>query len=200
MRLRFRFSPSVLLAGAGVALLAAASTQWLWGNYREREDRLEFVRQLSAPAPPVSAFEKPEPPVALGVLRIKRLGVEVLIRPGANHATLAEGAGWIPGTALPGRSGNVGIAAHRDTFFRELQDIRIGDEITLLTTAGERTFRVEGTRIVDPSQTDVLAPTLRDTVTLVTCYPFDFVGSAPQRFIVRATLVPVKPGKLTRES
>jgi sortase A len=96
--------------------------------------------------------------------------------------------GHIPGTALPGDSGNVGLAAHRDTFFRRLRDIRPDDEIVLTTPDGTFRYTVEGTKVVEPGDVWVLDPTEEPALTLVTCYPFTYVGSAPQRFIVRAPL------------
>ena len=97
--------------------------------------------------------------------------------------------GYIPGTALPGEAGNVGLAGHRDTFFRQLRDIRPDDEIRVATPDGIFSYRVERTLIVNPTDVWVLDPTSTATLTLVTCYPFTYIGSAPQRFIVRATLM-----------
>ncbi len=196
MRIRARISAAFWIAVAGGLLVLGAAGQWFWGEYRERQDRLAFTANLELPRlhPPLPVSLVPPPPVSgVGVLRMPRLGLEVLIRRGSSHATLAQGAGWIPGTALPGKHGNVGVAAHRDTFFRPLRNVRLGDQLTLLTPDGERHYRVQETRIVEPSAVSVLAPTRQDTVTLVTCYPFDYLGSAPQRFIVSATLVPPPP-------
>ena len=97
-----------------------------------------------------------------------------------------KGVGHIPSTSLPGESGNVAIAGHRDTFFRTLQDIRRDDDITLATTAGTYHYRVDSLQVVRPNDTQVLAPSDRPSLTLVTCYPFHFVGSAPNRYIVHA--------------
>ncbi|HYG62359.1 MAG TPA: class D sortase, partial [Thermoanaerobaculia bacterium] len=99
---------------------------------------------------------------------------------------LRRGAGRIPGTALPWEEGNVGVAAHRDRFFRGLKDIQKDDLVTLTTVHGTYQYRVESTEVVTPRDTHVLADTGEDTLTLVTCYPFYYVGSAPKRFIVRA--------------
>jgi sortase A len=97
--------------------------------------------------------------------------------------------GHIPGTALPGEDGNIVLAAHRDTFFRPLRNIQKGDEIALTTLSGAYRYRVESIQIVGPDDVGVLSPTKQPTLTLVTCYPFYFVGSAPKRFIVRAGLI-----------
>ena len=103
--------------------------------------------------------------------------------------TLRGAVGHIPGTALPGERGNAGFAAHRDTFFRPLQGVRKGDEVIVTTPRGVYRYSVTGTRVVEPENVSVLDPTKETALTLVTCYPFDYIGSAPQRFIVRASLL-----------
>jgi sortase A len=102
---------------------------------------------------------------------------------------LRRAVGHIAGTALPGQTGNIGIAAHRDTFFRPLRNIRRDDVITLTTLGGEYHYRVVSTKIVDPNDVAVLNSDGKEILTLVTCYPFYFIGSAPNRFIVRAARV-----------
>ncbi|HKE95309.1 MAG TPA: class D sortase [Povalibacter sp.] len=122
-----------------------------------------------------------------GVLRVPRFKLQVPIYEGTSDFTLNRGAGWITGTAdIDSETGNIGIAAHRDGFFRPLKDIKVGDEIFLDTLTATRQYRVTKLDIVDPSNVSVLAPTSAATITLVTCYPFYYVGSAPKRFIVRA--------------
>ncbi|MEO7793356.1 MAG: class D sortase [Thermoanaerobaculia bacterium] len=128
------------------------------------------------------------PPLA--VLRIAKLGIEVPVLPGTDDKTLDRAVGNIAGTARPGEAGNVGIAGHRDGFFRGLKDITTGDRIELETLTGKQEFEVTSIRVVDPSALEVLAPTPQPTLTLVTCYPFYFVGTAPQRYIVRAEAAP----------
>jgi len=125
-------------------------------------------------------------PSPTGVLRIRRLGVEAPIYEGTDEGTLNRGVGHIDGTPLPGASGNSGLAAHRDSYFRALKDIAAGDAIEIVTRATIVTYRVERTWIVAPEDVWVVDPTPAPAVTLVTCYPFYFIGSAPQRFIVRA--------------
>ena len=125
-------------------------------------------------------------PPPLGILRVSRLRVEAAVLEGTDESTLNRAVGHITGTAQPGTAGNVGIAGHRDSFFRALKDVAIGDTIDLATPAGPVVYRVEQTWIVTPDDVWVLAPTPVPALTLVTCYPFYFVGSAPQRFIVRA--------------
>ena len=123
----------------------------------------------------------------LGRVDIPRLGVSVAVLQGTSSRTLRLGAGHIEGTPLPGDTGNSGIAAHRDTFFRELKSIRENDEIQLQTATKLFHYQVDWVKVVDPDDITVLEPsTSGSTLTLVTCYPFYFVGSAPKRFVVRA--------------
>ena len=125
-------------------------------------------------------------PLPLAVLRIARLGIEAPVLEGTSDWVLNRGVGHIDDTAVPGADGNVGIAGHRDGFFRALKDINTGDVLEIETRAGVAQYRIERSWIVDPDDVSVLDPTTVPAVTLVTCYPFYFVGSAPQRFIVRA--------------
>jgi sortase A len=136
-----------------------------------------YVRALNEDAPP-----------PLAVLRIPRIGLEVPVLEGTDELTLDRAVGWIEGTARPGEPGNVGIAGHRDGFFRGLKDVKSGDSIELLTLTGAQSFRVAEIRIVSPDDVRVLHPTVVPVITLVTCFPFYFVGSAPKRFVVRAAL------------
>ncbi len=126
----------------------------------------------------------PDKPIA--VLRIEKLNIRVPVFSGTTEVVLNRGAGWIPGTARPGDSGNIGIAAHRDGFFRALKDIKIGDPVELFTAVGKSQYTVEQIEIVNPDNVAVLRSRRVSSITLVTCYPFYFVGSAPQRFIVHA--------------
>jgi sortase A len=127
-----------------------------------------------------------EPGESLGRIEVPRLGLQVIVAEGVDDTTLRRAAGHIPGTPLPGAEGNVGIAAHRDSFFRPLKDVALGDEVVVTTPYGTFRYQVESTRIVMPEDVEVLDPTPERTLTLVTCYPFFYVGSAPQRFIVKA--------------
>ena len=133
------------------------------------------------------------PPAAtgglIGRIEIPRLGLSVIVVEGVDRLILRRSVGHIPGTALPGQPGNVGISGHRDTFFRPLRNIRQDDIITLTTLLGEYRYRVVSTKVVSPSDLDVLDPSENEILTLVTCYPFYFVGPAPDRFIVRAERV-----------
>jgi sortase A len=138
--------------------------------------------------------ETPPPQVEqgelIGKLEIPRVGVSAVVVEGVGKKDLRRAVGHIPNTALPGeQGGNVGLAGHRDSFFRGLKDIREGDLVTLKAFDGIHRYVVESTRVVTPRQTEVLAPTGESTLTLVTCYPFYYVGPAPKRFIVTARAV-----------
>jgi sortase A len=124
----------------------------------------------------------------LGVLKVGRLGIVAPVVEGTDDLALNRGVGWIVGTARPGEPGNIGIAGHRDGFFRALKGVLPGDTIELDTLRGVQTYRVDQTRIVSPEDVSVLRPRAGPSVTLVTCYPFYFMGDAPQRFIVHAAL------------
>jgi sortase A len=116
---------------------------------------------------------------------------------GSDTGTLARAAGHIEDTALPGEPGNVGIAGHRDTVFRAVRRLRVGDPLTLTTADRRFQYRITSLMIVDPTEVSVLDPTGHPTMTLVTCYPFAFVGPAPRRFIVRADLVEIESRRST---
>lgn len=125
----------------------------------------------------------------VGRLSIPRLRVRAIIREGTTNRTLAVALGHIEGTAMPGDPGNMGIAGHRDTLFRALRNVRNGDDITFETTRETWFYRVEKTMIVGPTDVAVLNAGRARELTLVTCYPFDYVGAAPKRFIVKAELL-----------
>ena len=125
----------------------------------------------------------------VGRLLIPAVNLNVMVLEGTDRWTLNRAAGHIEGTALPGRTGNVGISAHRDGYFRNLGHIARGDEISILTPEKTYTYAVESTHIVNPGDIEVLAPSDQPVLTLVTCFPFYFVGDAPQRFIVKAQLI-----------
>ncbi len=122
----------------------------------------------------------------MAVLTAPKFNIRVAVLEGTNEFDLNRGVGWIAGTSKPGQHGNVGIAGHRDGFFRFLKDIREGDEISLETLTGAIPYRVEEIEIVTPDRVSVLGARPVDSLTLVTCYPFYFLGDAPQRFIVHA--------------
>jgi len=130
------------------------------------------------PHGPSQAQRQPKPSSVIGRMRIPRLGVMAMVREGADGGTLERAVGHIPGTALPGTEGNVALAGHRDTFFRPLRNIRKDDAIELETTGGTYRYRVESTKIVTPRDVSVLnSSPNQKTLTLVTCYPFYYIGS-----------------------
>jgi sortase A len=133
-----------------------------------------------------------EPRTPLAILRVPRVGIEVPVFNGSDDWVLDRGAGRIEGTASPGEPGNIGIASHRDGFFRPLKDIAVSDTVILETPHGLTWYQVVDLRIVDPSDVWVLDPTEENVITLVTCYPFYFAGSAPQRFVVRARSIAIE--------
>ena len=130
---------------------------------------------------------KVEASLPLAVMTIEKLGIQVPVYDGADDFNLNRGVARIKGTARVDAEGNLGIAGHRDGFFRGLKDIAMGDQIELQTARGIAVYTVSSITIVEPSDVSVLAPTPERTITLVTCYPFYFVGQAPKRYIVKAT-------------
>jgi sortase A len=129
--------------------------------------------------------------VPVAVLRIPTIGLEAPVLEGTDDVTLNRGVGRITGTARPLESGNIGIAGHRDGFFRGLKDIMPGDVIELESGGAHASYAVDQIEIVAPNDSSVLQPRSKSAVTLVTCYPFYFIGSAPNRFIVHASLTQV---------
>ena len=129
-----------------------------------------------------------KPVESLAVLRIPVLHLEVPVLEGTDEVTLNRGVGRIAGTSLPGQGGNIGIAGHRDGFFRRLKNIRTGDAIELVTMSGTDVYVVDQIRITNPADVSVLRPSAERSLTLVTCYPFYFVGPAPNRYVVGASL------------
>jgi sortase A len=156
-----------------------------------------FQQELESVSPPSVSAERvrqlPVPPTPGGVLgriEITRIGLSAMISEGTDGRTLRRAVGHIPGTPLPGQQGNVVIAGHRDTFFRALGNIHNEDEITLTTLNGTYRYLVDSIQVVAPEDTQVLDGSDDTILTLVTCYPFYFVGPAPKRFIVRAHKIP----------
>ncbi|HEX4076786.1 MAG TPA: class D sortase [Candidatus Acidoferrales bacterium] len=130
----------------------------------------------------------------IGKIEVVNLGLSVVVLEGDDAHALRLGAGRIPWTAQPGQAGNIAIAAHRDTFFRPLRNIRQGDFIRLITSAASYTYSVQWTKIVGPHDMEVTAATPGPTLTLITCYPFYYIGAAPNRFVVRAREIATGPG------
>ena len=126
-------------------------------------------------------------PLLLGRIEIPRIGLSAIVREGDDNATLAVAVGHVPGPARPGERGNMALAGHRDSFFRPLRQIRVGDLIRFDAPGRRYEYRVDSTEVIGPEETRVLAPPGDAVLTLVTCYPFGYVGRAPNRFIVRAS-------------
>jgi sortase A len=198
----------------GLLLLGAFFLVSGWGKYQGWSDIRAFEAAMASDASRVAAHDAgtryaPEPDYSLwsekrvtdyhashtqrddpplAVMSIDRLGLKVPVYNGTDEVNLNRGAGRIEGTGWIDSPGNLGIAGHRDGYFRVLKDIEVGDSIGLLTHAGKSEFKVSSITIVDPSDVSVLAPTEDSSITLVTCYPFYFVGHAPKRYIVKGEL------------
>jgi sortase A len=142
---------------------------------------------------PVLKATRLVPGSVIGELEIPRIGLSAMVIEGDTDSILRRAAGHLEGTALPGEPGNVAIAAHRDTFFHALRDIRDNDVIVMNTLRGTYQYEVESIEVVEPDNVGVLADSAEPTMTLVTCYPFRYIGPAPDRFVVRAKLISSNP-------
>lgn len=172
---------SLALGYVGFTLLDARLYQASAKQSLEGEIQVEKKYPVTQPKPAVKKGE------VLGRMDIPRLGMSIAVLHGTNSRVLRLGAGHIEGTPLPGEAGNSGIAGHRDTFFRGLKDIHPRDEIQFQTATGLFHYQVDWVKIVEPDDITVLEPSATESaLTLVTCYPFYFLGSAPKRFVVRA--------------
>jgi len=206
----------LVLLSAGILCLGWFAWNWGATEVDQRWSAYEFNAALRGQTPSVTDFlqratEKDEtgptaappstqqprvqvPAGVIGRVEIPRLKISAVVRHGVDDKTLKRAVGHVPGTALPGQPGNVGIAAHRDTFFRNLRGVRMGDTIRMVTSTGTYEYKVQSLKIVRPVNVEVLDPTPEPALTLVTCYPFNYVGSAPKRFIVRAKQIsPAEP-------
>jgi sortase A len=182
----------VLLGYCGLSLTSSWLFQRRASQNLDRQLRDRRIAGALRPQPAsVAAPRSPEPATGslIGRIEITRLRLSVMVVEGVDKANLRRAVGHIPGTALPGEAGNVGLAAHRDTYFRRLKDVKIGDRIQLATLKGIFKYEVVSLRVVEQDNIEVLAPSGENVVTLVTCYPFYFVGPAPKRWIVRARQV-----------
>lgn len=151
------------------------------------EQRFTSVNVAARRGPAISPSSRVAPEGTLiAQITIPSLGLKAMVDEGVSIGTLRKAVGHIPGTALPGEGGNVALAGHRDTFFRKLKGLKPNDVVVLTTTSGEYRYRVQSTQVVDPSDSRVLIQSGRPSLTLVTCYPFHYIGPAPKRFIVKA--------------
>ena len=204
----------VIAGGAALGWCAAILTDAYLAQRSAREQLASMPRAASTPSvvlpapalpPPSSAVVKAGTPLA--ELSIPRIGLSVVVLQGSDTDTLRAGPGHIETTPLPGESGNVAIAGHRDSFFRPLRNVQVGDDILLDTPTARVHYRVSSYSVVNSSEVSVLRPTTDNMLTLVTCFPFQFIGSAPDRFIVRANFVAngevspdPRPGSLTKRA
>jgi sortase A len=186
-----RVLPLLLFAVGTLLVVQAGSSLYFWAGPAlptlptETEETTETTVTVSRP----KAAQPLEEGAYVGTLLIPRLNAVMAVRQGDGEDTLRRGPGHLPGTPLPGEAGNSAIAGHRDTHCYILKDIQIGDEIVIQKNSKEFRYRVRHTEIVKPTDTQVLLPTVEPTLTLITCYPFQFIGPAPRRFVVVAELL-----------
>lgn len=153
---------------------------------------LEALRANAAAAPgqlrsaSQTSHSKMANNVLLGLIEIPRLDTSSIVEEGVETSTLWKAVGHVPGTTLPGERGNAVLAAHRDTYFSGLGDLKVGDLVSFKSPTATYSYRVESTRIVEPNDSEVLRASNEPTLTLVTCYPFHYIGNAPQRYVVTA--------------
>lgn len=201
----------LVIAGAAMLVWCAVIVADAIVAQRAARQSLEIVPETVAPVMPDSQVE-PEDVVplatartraptavtgsAIGAISIPRLALSAVVLHGSDAQTLRRGPGHVENSSLPGETGNVVIAGHRDSFFRPLRHVRVGDDIFVNTREGRYHYRVTMLLVVDPHDISVLEPTGEATLTLITCYPFSVLGPAPDRFIVRATRV----GEATHEA
>jgi Ca-activated chloride channel homolog len=173
-----------LIAGCALVVISMEAYQWHAAKVLDRK--------LAAPVHAAAASSRQSlhrPGEVLARLEIPRLGLSQIILEGTSDSTLRRGLGHIEDTAFPGELGNVGVAGHRDTFFRAVRNVLKGDEIIVTAPSGKITYIVDSMKVTTPEDTGGLDPTPAPSLTLVTCFPFNFVGHAPKRFVVRATRV-----------
>ena len=176
-----------ILFAVGVLMLAYCGFVLMdtWAFQKQENAALQqFAPQALSVSPAVVGRDG-----LIGRIQVERLGISVVLLEGTSNKTLRRAVGHIAGTALPGQIGNVGVAGHRDTFFRPLRNVQTDDLITVTTLSGEYRYRVVSTKVVSPESIEVLNSDGSEVLTLVTCYPFYFLGSAPERFIVRAARI-----------
>jgi sortase A len=184
MGLMARWTSSLLLL-AGVGALAYVAYVVASARYYQAREASRFERTL----PDTTSHLQPRVVTegeVVGEIEVARLGLNAIVVQGDSDDVLRHAVGHIPETALPGQSGNIALAGHRDTLFRPLRDIQVGDTITLKTRAGNHTYRVDATGVVPPTDVDVLQSRGVNELTLITCFPFHYIGHAPNRFVVHA--------------
>ena len=196
-----RIDRALIVLGISCLVICAFVTARAAMFQRHAKQQLtqELAESRSTPFSGLSSSKPaapPPPPVTgeiIGRVDVPRLNLSAAVAEGDDDATLGKAVGHLPDTPLPWQPGNVAFAAHRDTLFRPLKDIQLNDEVQVVTTHGTYIYRVSKTEIVKPEDVWVLAPTTTPTLTLITCYPFSFIGHAPRRFIVQAVRVQPDP-------
>jgi sortase A len=173
---------------AGCVALGYCAFLWGRAQYDQAQGNWALDHVTMSDRPPIR-FKINREGTLVGRIEIPRLDLSAIVFEGTSDGTLSRGVGHLMGSAGPGERGNLVLAGHRDTFFRELRGIRKGDEITITAPRGEFQYQVVSTAVVQPEQTEVLKSDIGATLTLITCYPFRYVGNAPERFVVRATKV-----------
>jgi sortase A len=170
-----------------VGCLALGYCAFLWGRaeFDQAQGNWTLDHQAGSHAAPSAISEGS----LLGRIEVPRLDLSAVVFEGTSDDTLSRGVGHLRGSAAPGQHGNLVLAGHRDTFFRGLRGIRQGDQVTVQAPNGEFRYQVQSTFIVQPDDTEVLQPSTDATLTLITCFPFGYIGNAPERFIVRATKI-----------
>jgi LPXTG-site transpeptidase (sortase) family protein len=180
------------LIAVGVLCLAWVGVTWMQAALFARQQRLLWSEERAAaavreaPARPLPSEAPPTPGSVIGILDIPRLGFSEIVAEGDGDDVLRVAVGHLPDTPLPWQPGNSALAGHRDQHFRPLADVRIGDRIRLTTRHGDFNYRLREIRIVLPTDLSVLEPTSERQLTLITCYPFTFIGRAPKRFVMLA--------------
>ena len=182
--------PEWLFAAIGIALIA-------WCGFGALQAKVYQTRESSTLDRMVVDKKKPTAPRAakaknqlIGRLEIPRLKMSVMVVDGDDEKTLRTAAGHLPDTPLPWEFGNSAVAGHRDGLFRPLRSVRVTDRMRLTTPHGNFQYAVSNIRIIEPNDLSVLVTKGQSSLTLITCYPFNFVGQAPKRFIVQADHVP----------
>lgn len=199
LRNAFRWSEALLwivgcsaLAYCTYAVIGAKIMQARLSHLLERDRHLQTHGEISAQVnaeeskPHASASNRSGRKELVGRLEIPRIGLSAMVLEGDSAQTMRLGLGHIPGTSNPGQPGNIGIAGHRDTFFRPLRRIDKGDDVIVETAARTYRYRVSSIEIVEPQNIWVLSQENKDELTLITCYPFSYIGAAPKRFVVHA--------------
>jgi sortase A len=174
------------LLALGYCAFVVLGTEVRYARDDQRLEDLIFAKAAPAEPPRRRARAELQRSGLVGRLEVPRLGLLAIVQEGVDDDVLRFAAGHVPGTALPGEPGNVVIAGHRDTLFRPLKEVRPGDAVRLTTPAGAFEYAVTQVEVVEPTRLDVLEPRSPREATLVTCYPFSYIGRAPLRFVVRA--------------